>query len=390
MKRLLLMADHPLIVQAIRLALRQTAGFQVVGYVDGRRCASSVLSELRPDVIVLDDMKDREDALARLREAAERVPSAECLLLSARMDQEWVDEAFAAGAGAVISKTVHPVALGTLLREIVAGNVVHRPRRIAASTPPCPLTARELEILQLAAQGRTNGQIARGALGHRADREVPSPPTRIESSALPTGRRRVGTHISTTSWRPMTASRPEQAEAPDAARLQTDTDEAQLGPALAAPRRLAAPEPDGSARDGKIDEVPGAVDGRTLEIIASRRRRGRPRRRGWLVRRLLLLADLAGLVAAFALAETVLTDSNQQSEWIGLVVALPAWILMAKVYGLYDRDEERADHSTVDDLVGVFHLVTVGAWLLFLGGGSPAWPPRPSRSSPGSGSSRSS
>jgi DNA-binding NarL/FixJ family response regulator len=161
MKRLLLMADHPLIVQAIRLALRQTAGFQVVGYVDGRRCASSVLSELRPDVIVLDDMKNREDALARLREATERVPSAECLLLSARMDQEWVDEAFAAGAGAVISKTVHPVALGTLLREIVAGNVVHRPRRVAAPAPPCPLTARELEILQLAAQGMTNGQIAR-------------------------------------------------------------------------------------------------------------------------------------------------------------------------------------------------------------------------------------
>jgi DNA-binding NarL/FixJ family response regulator len=161
MKRLLLMADHPLIVQAIRLALRQTVGFQVVGYVDGRRCASSVLAELRPDVIVLDDMRNREDALARLREAADHVPSAECLLLSACMDKEWVDDAFAAGAGAVISKTVHPVALGTLLREIVAGNVVHRPRRVAASAPPCPLTARELEILRLAAQGMTNGRIAR-------------------------------------------------------------------------------------------------------------------------------------------------------------------------------------------------------------------------------------
>jgi DNA-binding NarL/FixJ family response regulator len=161
MKRLLLMADHPLIVQAIRLALRQTAGFQVVGYVDGRRCARSVLAELRPDVIVVDDMRDREDALARLREAADGVPSAECLLLSACMDQEWVDEAFAAGAGAVISKTVHPVALGTLLREIVAGNVVHRPRRVSAAAPPCPLTSRELEILRLAAQGMTNGQIAR-------------------------------------------------------------------------------------------------------------------------------------------------------------------------------------------------------------------------------------
>jgi DNA-binding NarL/FixJ family response regulator len=161
MKRLLLMADHPLIVQAIRLALRQTAGFQVVGYVDGRRCARSVLFELHPDVIVVDDMRNQEDALDRLREAADAVPSAESLLLSARMDQEWVDEAFAAGAGAVISKTVHPVALGTLLREIVAGNVVHRPRRVSTAAPPCPLTSRELEILRLAAHGMTNGQIGR-------------------------------------------------------------------------------------------------------------------------------------------------------------------------------------------------------------------------------------
>jgi DNA-binding NarL/FixJ family response regulator len=163
MKRLLLMADHPLIVQAIRLALRQTAGFQVVGYVDGRRSACSVLAELRPDVVVVDDMTNPEDALARLRETAERVPTAECLLLTARMDPEWVDSAFAAGASAVVAKTVHPVALGTLLREIVAGNVVHRPRRPAAqpSTLPRPLTARELEILRLAAQGMTNGQIAR-------------------------------------------------------------------------------------------------------------------------------------------------------------------------------------------------------------------------------------
>ena len=163
MKRLLLLADHPLIMQAMRMALRQTAGFQLVGYVDGRECASARLSELRPDVIVVDDMRCPDAALARLREAAEHAPRAECLLLTGRMDQEWVDEAFHAGAGAVVSKTVHPVALGTLLREIVAGNVVHRPRRARAASEveDCPLTERELEILRHAAQGRTNGQIAR-------------------------------------------------------------------------------------------------------------------------------------------------------------------------------------------------------------------------------------
>ena len=40
-------------------------------------------------------------------------------------------------------------------------------------------------------------------------------------------------------------------------------------------------------------------------------------------------------------------------------------MVVAKLYGLYDYDEERTDHSTADDLVGVLHLVTVGSWLFF-------------------------
>jgi DNA-binding NarL/FixJ family response regulator len=163
MKRLLIIADHSLVVHAIRLALRQTAGFQVVGFVDGRQSAAGNIAEQRPDVILVDDMQNPEHALARLAEAAEGAPDARVLLLTLRMEDEWLEQAFDAGASAIVSKTVHPVALGTLLREIVQGNVVHRYRRArAAAAADCPLTARELEILRLAAQGQTNGQIARG------------------------------------------------------------------------------------------------------------------------------------------------------------------------------------------------------------------------------------
>jgi exopolysaccharide biosynthesis polyprenyl glycosylphosphotransferase len=45
--------------------------------------------------------------------------------------------------------------------------------------------------------------------------------------------------------------------------------------------------------------------------------------------------------------------------------ALPLWIVLAKIYGLYDRDEERTEHTMVDDVVGVFHCVTTGVWLGF-------------------------
>jgi DNA-binding NarL/FixJ family response regulator len=138
MKRLVIVADHSFVVHAIRLALRQTAGFQVVGFIDGRTPADAALTELRPDVVVVDDMQLPENAIARLREAAEHAPDAKRLLLTMRMDEEW-------------------------LREISQGHVVQKFRatRTPAAQEDCPLTEREKEILGLAAEGFTNQRIAR-------------------------------------------------------------------------------------------------------------------------------------------------------------------------------------------------------------------------------------
>jgi DNA-binding NarL/FixJ family response regulator len=161
MKRLLIIADHAFVVQAIRLALRQTSGFQVVGFLDGRASVADELLQLRPQVVLVDDMQNPDDAIDRLREIGEVMPDATALLLTLSRDQEWIDRAFEAGAQTVLSKTVHPVALGTLLRESVRGNVIHRPRPARAPDTTCPLTPRELQILSLATQGYTNGKIAR-------------------------------------------------------------------------------------------------------------------------------------------------------------------------------------------------------------------------------------
>lgn len=96
--------------------------------------------------------------------------------------------------------------------------------------------------------------------------------------------------------------------------------------------------------------------------------------RGWLVRRALLAADLVGLVVAFVIAEVMLgavSGGSVRRDVLELavlfVLSLPAWALMAKLYGLYDHDEERTDHSTTDDFGRVFHLVTVGVWVLYAG-----------------------
>jgi DNA-binding NarL/FixJ family response regulator len=160
MKRLLIIADHPFIVQRIRLALRQTAGFQVLGFLDGRRPMALQLAELRPDVVLIDEMRDPDDVLGRLADIADERPEAMVLLLKDNMDAAALDTAFAAGADAVLSRDLHPLALGTVMRETVRGTVIHRHQYAQPAARDCPLTAREAEVLGLAAQGFTNGHIA--------------------------------------------------------------------------------------------------------------------------------------------------------------------------------------------------------------------------------------
>ncbi|HEY8645588.1 MAG TPA: hypothetical protein VIL77_06910, partial [Gaiellaceae bacterium] len=121
------------------------------------------------------------------------------------------------------------------------------------------------------------------------------------------------------------------------------------------------------------DEMTGIVGERTLDILDRRRRTAVVRRRGWLVRRMLLGADVIGLLAAMLLAEWIVSANSNVGavdalpETLLLVASIPAWIVVAKLYGLYDKDEERTDHSTTDDLAGVFHVVTVCTWLFWAG-----------------------
>ena len=120
--------------------------------------------------------------------------------------------------------------------------------------------------------------------------------------------------------------------------------------AAAAFQRFAVPEPQKSATD---ETAPWRM------------------RRGWLVRRMLLAADLLALAAAFAVVEAFFHRAQLVGqigigvETIIFLALLPVWVLAAKLYGLYDRDEESATHSTADEVVSVFHLVTVGVWLFY-------------------------
>jgi exopolysaccharide biosynthesis polyprenyl glycosylphosphotransferase len=115
-----------------------------------------------------------------------------------------------------------------------------------------------------------------------------------------------------------------------------------------------------------------ALDEGTRELLV-RQHAKVVRRRGWLVRRALVTADVLGLTAAFVIVQGLFPPDVTSGdhirpylEYLLFFLTLPAWIIAAKLYGLYDHDEERTDHGTVDDIVGVFHMVSVGLWLLVM------------------------
>ncbi len=128
-----------------------------------------------------------------------------------------------------------------------------------------------------------------------------------------------------------------------------------------------------TATDASAPALGPVVDDRTQSILDHPRRTAKVHRRGWLMRRMLLAADALGLALAFVAVESLFGSRGSPDpisltgEFILFVPTLPLWLLGAKLFGLYDRDEERADNSTADELARVFLLSTVGAFVLIEG-----------------------
>ncbi len=169
-KRVVIVADNSLIVEALRVGLRTSAEFKVVGHADPRRASAATVIGVHPDVVLLDDLDHSERTVGFTRELAAGDKSVTIIVLSLDMGAAWLEHVFNAGATAVISKATHPVAMATVLRETLHGHVFHRfaPARAAGAdeataeaVQDLPLTRREVEILRLVAAGLTNCEVAR-------------------------------------------------------------------------------------------------------------------------------------------------------------------------------------------------------------------------------------
>lgn len=174
MIRVALVDDQTLVRQGIRSLLGLSDEIEVVGEGEDGDAALALLADTAVDVLLLDLRMPRRDGIATLEALAERGSAVPVLVLTTFDDDELVLRALRAGARGYLLKDVTLDQLVGAIRTLAAGGTLLQPGltdrlfRAAAARPagveayerPEPLTARETDVLRLAAAGYSNGEIA--------------------------------------------------------------------------------------------------------------------------------------------------------------------------------------------------------------------------------------
>ena len=175
MTRLLLVDDDALIRAGLRLLLQTEPGLEVVGEAADGEVALAQAAALDPDVVLMDLQMPRLDGIAATKRLVESGSTARVLVLTTFELDEYVFRALRAGASGFVLKRIPPEELVAAIRTVAAGEALLAPsvtRRLIAAftrTPahgvaPVPqladLTAREVEVLVLLAEGLSNAEIA--------------------------------------------------------------------------------------------------------------------------------------------------------------------------------------------------------------------------------------
>lgn len=179
----LLVDDHNIVRQGLRALLLAEGDITIMGEAQSGREAVQMASQLRPEVVIMDLAMPLLNGAEATRQIIKAVPNARVVVLSSYGDDEHLQQAISAGAAAYLLKQTAAVDLVKAIREVKRGNAYFSPAiamRLREKTceqpveiapaPAAPprsepeLTSREMEVLQLIAEGFANKQIA-GELG---------------------------------------------------------------------------------------------------------------------------------------------------------------------------------------------------------------------------------
>lgn len=169
--RIILADDHPVVREGVCALLDSEAEFEVVGQADDGKEVPGMVERLHPDVVVLDLMMPGMSGLEVTRQLARRPAAPPVLILSVHESAGYVVEAMRSGAAGYALKQAPASELVLGIRAVAAGARYLSPAlterafdayvgREAQSDPHDTLTAREREVLQLAAEGHHNSEIA--------------------------------------------------------------------------------------------------------------------------------------------------------------------------------------------------------------------------------------
>lgn len=168
-KRILLVDDHTVVRKGIRMILSAQPDLEVVAEAKNGLEAVTEAEKTQPDVVIMDVNMEGLNGIEGARRVAEVSPRSRVLALSMHRDAVYVREMLRAGAKGYLVKDADDDALLDAVRAVARGDAYLSPSvadavltdyRKHVTNPVDLLTAREREVLQLIAEGKTNKDIA--------------------------------------------------------------------------------------------------------------------------------------------------------------------------------------------------------------------------------------
>jgi DNA-binding NarL/FixJ family response regulator len=176
MKRItiLIVEDHAIVRQGLRRMLDLEADLEVVGEAQDGRQAIEMAKKFHPDVVLMDVAMPMLNGLEATRQVIKALPATKVLILSAHGDLAYVTNAMECGAAGFLLKQTSASEMYRAIREVHKGKTFFSPsisKRFDHFDPPpsgrsgtikkaTELTSREMEVLQLVAEGKANKQTA--------------------------------------------------------------------------------------------------------------------------------------------------------------------------------------------------------------------------------------
>jgi two-component system, NarL family, nitrate/nitrite response regulator NarL len=177
MKRItvLLVDDHTIVREGFRKMLELEDDFEVAGEAQDGRQAVALANQLRPAVVLMDIAMPLLNGLQATRQILKALPATKVLILSAHSDDAYVQCAAESGAAGYLLKQTSAHEVCRAIREVQKGEtffsstVARRLDRLQAQSPnrngmvkkkDVHLTSREMEVLQLIAEGKANKETA--------------------------------------------------------------------------------------------------------------------------------------------------------------------------------------------------------------------------------------